>query len=430
MFIKSSSMAHHIPEIMAMDMQNIKLPNKVLLPNGVPLFLVNEGVHEVVRLDILFRGGYAVQSEPLQALFTNRMLREGSSVFNAAAVSRKLDSCGAWMETYSSQNCNHITLYTLCKHLPELLKMLAEIVKNPAFPQKNLDVVRRANKSHFLINSRKVDVVAQRYFEKTIWGREHKFGRLVCAEDYDAINVELLREYYEKVYGSRNCTIFLSGKFDDGAVDKLSDYFGKEQWGTLSAVSIDDCPPLASARGRVNAKVDDTMQSGIKIGTMVMDSSHPDFYTLKYLTVLLGGFFGSRLMTNVRERNGYTYHIEADLSAFGSRNAFSVTSEAANEYVQPLIDEVYNEFRRLHNEPVSAEEMDKLRNCTLGELCREYEGVLAKADVFINTWLSGEPFDGVNNYLDVVRTTSSDDFMRLACQYLIPENMVEVVAGV
>ena len=135
MFIKNSSMAHRIPEIMAMDMQNIKLPNKVLLPNGVPLFLVNEGVHEVVRLDILFRGGYAVQSEPLQALFTNRMLREGSSVFNAAAVSRKLDSCGAWMETYSSQNCNHITLYTLYKHLPELLKMLAEIVKNPAFPQ-------------------------------------------------------------------------------------------------------------------------------------------------------------------------------------------------------------------------------------------------------------------------------------------------------
>ena len=154
------------------------------------------------------------------------------------------------------------------------------------------------------------------------------------------------------------------------------------------------------------------------------------FYTLKYLTVLLGGFFGSRLMTNVRERNGYTYHIEADLSAFGHRNAFSVTSEAANEYVQPLIDEVYNEFRRLHTEPVSSEEMNKLRNCTLGELCREYEGVLAKADVFINTWLSGESFDGVNNYLDVVRTASPDDFMRLACQYLIPGNMVEVVAGV
>ena len=422
-------MAHDIPEIKAMEMQNIKLPQKVQLPNGVPLFLINEGVREVIRLDLLFRGGYAVQSKPLQALFTNRMLREGSRALNAAAVSRKIDSCGAWIETYSSQNCNHITLYTLHRHLPELLKVLDEIVKNPAFPQKNLDVVRRANKSHFLINSRKVDIVAQRYFEKAIWGSDHKFGRLVCAEDYDAINVELLQEYYANVYGSHNCSIFLSGKFDDATVENISEYFGKEQWGASSPVVIPDRPPLSSVRGRVNAKVDDTMQSGIKIGAMTVDSSHPDFYALKYLTVLLGGFFGSRLMTNIRERNGYTYHIEADLTAFGSRNAFSVTSEAANEYVQSLIDEVYNEFRRLQTEPVSADEMEKLRNCTLGELCREYEGVLAKADVFVNTWLSGEPFDGVNRYLDVVRTATPDEFMRLACKYLLPESMVEIVAG-
>ena len=122
-------MTHAIPEIKAMEMQNIKLPQKVQLPNGLPLFLINEGVHEVIRLDMLFKGGYAVQSKPLQALFTNRMLREGSSVLSATDVSRKLDSCGAWIETYSSQNCNHITLYTLRRHLPELLKMLAEIVK-------------------------------------------------------------------------------------------------------------------------------------------------------------------------------------------------------------------------------------------------------------------------------------------------------------
>jgi predicted Zn-dependent peptidase len=280
------------------------------------------------------------------------------------------------------------------------------------------------------VNSRKVDVVAQRHFEKALWGSGHKFGRLLRAEDYDALTPELLREYYENIYGSSNCTIFLSGKFDDAVVEKLSSSFGDEQWGTSSKVEITDLPPLSDVRGRVNVAVDDTMQSGIKIGTMVVDSSHPDFYTLKYLSVLLGGFFGSRLMTNVRERNGYTYHIEADLSAFCKRNAFTVTSECANEYVQPLIDEVYNELRRLHTEPVSAEEMEKLRNCTLGELCREYEGVLAKADVFINTWLSGEPFDGVNSYLDVVRTASADDFMRLSCKYLLPENMIEVVAGV
>ena len=410
-------------------MEDVKLPVRVQLPNGVPLYLISEGVRDVVRFDLLFAGGYAVQNQPLQALFTNRMLREGCSAMGATAFSRSIDSCGAWIETYSTQECNHVTLYSLKRHIGKLLKIISDAVKSPTFPDKRLNVVRAANKAHFQVNSCKVDVVAQRHFEKSLWGENHKFGRLVTAEDYDAITVESLREYYSRVYGSCNCTLFLSGNIDDAIVQTVASFFGEEQWGTSLPVKIDEAPPAASVCGRVNVKVDDTMQSTVKIGTMSLDTSHPDFYALKYMTVLLGGFFGSRLMTNIRERNGYTYHIEADLSAFGKRNALVVTSETSNEYVSPLITEVYNEFSRLQNEPVPLKEMEKLRNCTLGELCREYEGVIAKADIFINTYLSGEPFESVNKYLNVVRTATPEDFMRLAQAHLSPEKMIEVVAG-
>lgn len=422
-------MSAGIPEIRAMEMEDVKLPVKVQLPNGVPLFLINEGVRDVVRLDLLFAGGYAVQNQPLQALFTNRMLREGCSAMGATAFSRSIDSCGAWIETYSTQECNHVTLYSLKRHVGKLLKIISDAVKSPAFSERRLNVVRAANKSHFLVNSCKVDVVAQRHFEKSLWGAEHKFGRLVTVEDYDAITVESLREYYARVYGSCNCSIFLSGNIDDAIVQTVTNYFGEEQWGTSTPVKIDDAPPLGYACGRVDVKVNDTMQSTVKIGSMTLDASHPDFHTLKYMTVLLGGFFGSRLMTNIRERNGYTYHIEADISAFGKRNALVVTSETSNEYVSPLIAEVYNEFTRLQNEPVSLKEMEKLRNCTLGELCREYEGVIAKADIFINTYLSGEPFESVNKYLNVVRMATPEDFMRMAQTHLSPEKMIEIVAG-
>lgn len=418
-----------IPEIRAMEMEDVKLPVRVQLPNGVPLFLINEGVRDVVRLDLLFAGGYAVQNKPLQALFTNRMLREGCSAMGATAFSRSIDSCGAWIETYSTQECNHVTLYSLKRHIGKLLKIISDAVKSPTFPEKRLNVVRAANKSHFQVNSCKVDVVAQRHFEKALWGAEHKFGRLVTLEDYDAITVESLREYFARVYGSCNCSVFLSGNIDDAIVQTVANYFGEEQWGASTPVKIDDAPPIGSDSGRVNIKVGDTMQSTVKIGAMTLDTSHPDFHTLKYMTVLLGGFFGSRLMTNIRERNGYTYHIEADISAFGKRNALVVTSETSNEYVAPLVAEVYNEFRRLQNELVSPKEMEKLRNCTLGELCREYEGVIAKADIFINTYLSGEPFESVNKYLNVVRTATPEDFMRMAQAHLSPEKMIEIVAG-
>ena len=422
-------MAFCIPKIKAMDMDNIKLPELLQLRNGTPLYMINEGEMDVIRFDILFSGGYTVQRQPLQALFTNRMLREGSVGLSSSGVSEVLDSCGAWVEIYSSQNCNHITLYTVKRHFGKLLKTVEEIVKNPAFRSDDLNVVRAANKSHFQVNSHKVDVLAHRHFEKALWGAEHKFGRMLLAEDYDAITVDVLREYYMRVYGSSNCTLFLSGKLDDADISDVSSAFGNEKWGASEKIEIVDTPPSGIVTGRVKVEVDDSLQSAVKVGTMTLPASHPDFYSMKYMTVLLGGFFGSRLMTNIRERHGYTYHIEADLMAHGHRNSFVVSSETANEYVEPLIEETYKEIKRLREELTSKEEMHKLRNCTLGELCREYESVMTKADVFINTWLSGEPFSGVNSYLDVVRTAKAEDFMRLSNEYLHPEKMVEVVVG-
>ena len=119
-----------------MQLEHLALPRKVVMPNGVPLFLL-EGVDKgVVRFDLLFKGGYAVQDKPLLAMFTNRMLREGAGSFSAAEISRSLDYYGAWIDMYSSQNCNHITLYTMSKHFVPLLQVLEDMVKCPQFHKR------------------------------------------------------------------------------------------------------------------------------------------------------------------------------------------------------------------------------------------------------------------------------------------------------
>ena len=145
--------------------------------------------------------------------------------------------------------------------------------------------------------------------------------------------------------------------------------------------------------------------------------------------MLLGGFFGSRLMSNIREDKGYTYHIQAELDAFANKNAFMISTEAANEYIEPLIAEVYGEIERLRNEPVSSEELELVRNYTMGELCREYEGIMAKSEVFINAWLSGDGFDSVNRYIDTVRSVTSEELIDIARNYLDVGAMSEVVVG-
>ena len=427
-----------------MSLESLALPHLVAMPNGVPLYRLSGADKGVVRFDILFKGGYAVQDKPLLAMFTNRMLREGAGVLSAAEISQKLDYYGAWIDMYSSQNSNHITLYTMSKHFVSLLPVLEDMVKHPLFPQENLDTVRRNNRSYFTVNSQKVDVVSQRHFENRLWGDGHPLGHVVEATDYDAITRDDIQEYYNSYYGSCNCTMFIAGSVDDAMLAAIADCFGNDVWGcsnecaateTNGTVKCENGKVEAqialpsSMPGRCSIPVSGTMQSAVKIGFMAMDSSHPDFHKFRFLCVLLGGYFGSRLMSNIREENGYTYHIFAEMDAYGKRNAFMISSEAATEYVEPLIAEVYKELDRLVEEPVSDSEIELVRNYIMGELCREYEGQSAKSEVFINAWLSGVGFDSVNRYIDEIKAVTPADLHRLACEYFKKENMIEIIAG-
>ena len=411
-----------------MNINHLALPVETVMPNGVSLYHLSGGWEAVVRLDILFKGGYSVQEKPLQALFTNRMLREGSAAYSGTEISEKLDYYGAWIDMYSSQECNHITLYALPKHFPALLPVVEDFVKRPTFPQENLDVVCRNNKAHFLVNSRKVDAVAQRHFEKVLWGGEHPLGHIVEPCDYENITRADLLAYFAKVYSSHNCTLFLSGCGDACVTDVVRSCFGSEEWGCAAPVVI-DVPAACAGLGEYKVTMDNVVQSAVKVGCWAPSADNPDIYDFRFLNVLLGGFFGGRLMSNIREENGYTYDIISEIDAYGKDNAFMISSQAAGEYVEPLLREVYREIERLCSEEAPEEEVELVRNYILGELCREYEGVVAKAEVFVNAWLSGESFESVNKYIDSVKKVTPARLREVARKYLVCGNMFEIVVG-
>lgn len=416
------------PKIEPMSLSYLALPVTRVLPNGVSLYHLQGEDKGIVRLDILFKGGYSVQHKPLQALFTNRMLREGSEGCSGAEISRKLDYYGAWIDMYSSQECNHIILYVLAKHFSNLLPVVEDFVKRPLFPQENLDVVRRNNKAHFLISSQKVEVVAQRYFEHSLWGESHALGKILQAEDYDAITRDDLLQYFGEVYSHRNCTLFLTGTQDASVLDAVTAAFGNEEWGVAPQV-VTDMPVPASLVECRKVVMENTLQSAVKVGCFTLPSSHPDFFDLRILNVLLGGYLGSRLMSNIREENGFTYDIISEIDSYGKGNAFMISSQAANEYVTPLLVELYKEIERVRTDEIPLAEVELVRNYIMGELCREFEGAIAKTEVFVNAWLSGDGFDSVNRYIDAVKAVTSQRLQDVARKYLLRENMIEIIAG-
>lgn len=406
------------------------MPERMVLSNGIPLNVLNAGENEVVRIDFLIKGGRWQQVQPLQALFTNRMLREGTRRFTAAEIAERLDYYGAWLELSSASEHAYLTLYSLNKYLPETLDVLESIVKEPIFPEKELGVIIDTNIQQFLVNSSKVDFLAHRGLLKAVFGERHPGGRLVQEEDYHRITPSVLRDFYNRYYHSGNCSIYLSGKVTDECIRKVEQLFGSEPFGTgFRKPEKKEYLPVVSEEKRIFIERPDALQSAVRMGMLSLDRNHPDYLKLRVLVTLFGGYFGSRLMSNIREEKGYTYGISAGVMPYPGQGVLAVNAETANEFVEPLIAEVYHEIDRLQNDLVPAEELSMVQNYMSGEMCRSYESAFSLADAWIFVQISGLRDSYFTDTLDAVKNVTPEEIRELAGKHLCKEKLKEVVSG-
>lgn len=418
------------PQIQDLKQFNIFPPTRMTLPNGVPLSVINAGEQEVVRMDILFAGGRWQQTQKLQALLTNRMLREGSRRYAAADIAEKLDYYGAWLELSSSSEYAYITLYSLNKYFAETLEIVESIIKEPTFPEKELNTVLDANIQQYQVNSSKVDFLAQRSLLKALYGSEHPCGKLVEEEDYKQITPRLLREFYNEYYHSGNCAVFLSGKVTNEIIRRVSSAFGDSPFGNTQQPLLKKEYLISTIpEKRIFTERSDAMQSSVKLGTTTLVRQHPDYLKLRVLMTLFGGYFGSRLMSNIREDKGYTYGISAGIMFYPDSGLMLISTETDNEYVEPLIREVYHEIDRLHHEVVPEAELAMVRNYMLGDMCRNYESPFSLADAWMFIYTSGLDDAFFERSLQAVKEVTSEEIKELANRYLCKEKLKEVIAG-
>ena len=418
------------PKVRDIEHLAVQMPQRFIMPNGVPLNILNSGDNEVVRIDLLIEGGRWHQSQHLQALFTNRMLREGTLRYSALEIAEKLDYYGAWLELSSASEYAYITLYSLNKYLPQTLDVLESIVKEPAFPEKELGVVAENNIQQFIVNSSKVDFLAHRALMKAVYGGQHPCGRLVQKEDYKRITPDVLRKFYDRYYHSRNCTIYVSGKVGDDCVRRIEDLFGREAFGKgFQKPEKTDFIPVSSVDKRIFVEYADVMQSAVRMGMLSLERCHPDYLKARVMVTLFGGYFGSRLMSNIREEKGYTYGISAGIAPYPGQGILVINTETANEFVEPLVREVYHEIDRLQNDPVPEDELFMVKNYMLGEMCRSYESAFSLADAWMFVQVSGFGDTHFEDALNTIKNITPEEIRELAGRYLCKEKLKEVISG-
>lgn len=418
------------PPIRKISEFGIASPVRQTMKNGIPLNVINAGTEDVVRLDILIGCGLCNQEQPLQAMFTNRMLREGTDGMTSSQIAGQLDYYGAWLELSSSMNYSFISLYSLNKYFERTMAVVAGMVKAPTFPQKELSVVLDMNKQHFLVNNSRVEVIARKQLKLALFGPQHPFGRYASVEDYDRITPEVLRAFYQKYYHSGNCSMYVSGKITPEIIRCIEHNLGDEPWGQVAERQRNEfVEPMPIGQKRVFVERKDALQSSLRMGCFMINRKHPDFLKARIMVTLFGGYFGSRLMSNIREDKGYTYGIGAGIVSYPDIGVLTISTEAANEYIQPIIAEVYKEMDKMCNDLVPQEELDMVKNYMLGDLCRSYEGPFSLSDAWIYIETAGLDNRFFIHSLDAIRNITTEEIRWLARKYFCKENLIEVVVG-
>lgn len=399
------------------------------LRNNIPVYSINAGTQDLIKVEFLFSAGMYQQQLPLQAATVNAMLEEGTSKMTAAQIADAVDYYGAFLETGVSQDHASVTLYTLNKHLKATLPVVEQIIKDSTFPQHELDTHLQNKKQKFLVNSQKVATLARKRFSELIFGEKHPYGVNVKETDFDVISQGLLKDFYSKFYRANNCKIIVAGKVNDDVFSLLDDHFGANDWISANELSV-PATTVSSAKEREQLIYkEDALQSAIRIGKVMFNKTHVDFQPFQVLNTVYGGYFGSRLMSNIREDKGYTYGIGSGLASLQNSGYFFISTEVGVDVCKNAIKEIYFEMDRLREELVPEGELELVKNYLLGTFLRSVDGPFAMADKFKGILEYGLGYDYFDRYIATIKSISASDIRDLANAYFDKRSMIELVVG-
>jgi predicted Zn-dependent peptidase len=399
------------------------------LKNNIPVYSINAGTQEIIKIEFLFSAGMYQQELPLQAATVNSMLEEGTIRMTAAQIADAVDYYGAFLETGVSQDSASVVLYTLSKHLKATLPVVEEVIKRSAFPEAELKTLLTNKKQKFFVNNQKVANLARKHFSELIFGEKHPYGINVKESDFEIINRSHLDNFYKRYYRSANCKVILAGKIPEEIYDLLDDYFGGTDWaGTEPEQRSTIAITTTSLRENLIFR-EDALQSAIRIGKILFNKTHPDFQALQVLNTVFGGYFGSRLMSNIREDKGYTYGIGSGLASLQKSGYFFISTEVGVEVCKNAVSEIYFEMERLRKELITAEELELVRNYLLGTFLRSVDGPFAMADRFKGIMEYGLSYDYFDQYIATIKRVSASQLRDLAITYFDRDSMTELVVG-
>jgi len=416
-----------VPEFRGIDELTLIKPQETQIDNGCKIFLFNSGEQDIVRLEWIFNNLNFKAAKPLLNVAVNTLLAEGTATRTAAQIADEIDFYGAFLQVEYGADHSQVTLYTLNKHLAFTLPIIKDLLVDSVFPEKELQTYIRNQQQKLQVSLQKNDVVCRRNFNKALYPNSI-YGFSAQAEDFAQLNQADLKLHFQQQYQPANCTLVVAGKVDESTLNIISEEFTNWQnriTADFTRPEVEKAPPEF-----IYTEKPEALQSAIRIGCATINRTHPDFPGLQVLNTVLGGYFGSRLMANIREDKGYTYGIGSAIASLKKTGTFFIATEVGTEVCQAALQEIEKEINLLKTVLIADNELSLVRNFMMGSLLGSLENVFSHADKFKNLYFSGMDYDYYEFYTKTVQQITPQQLKDLANQYLNWESFTKVIVGI
>lgn len=399
-------------------------PTIQVIGSDTTLYWMKNVLDETVRIEFHFNAG-TIRSKAKIAGFVNSLLFSGTNSKTSVQINEELDSLGAFIDQEIGQETAIVSVYCLRRNINKVTEIVVDAIQNASFPQDEVEDLIREKRQQFLVGSEKVSMLARRKFQQLLFANSEDYSRQITLEDYDNIHRDTLIEFHQEYYlkGLRKVIVVskLEEEYIQELISKISPWISKE--------NPDFENHFINIEGLIHVEKADAVQTAIRIGMPLFNKTNPDFIDFQILQTILGDYFGSRLMSNIREDKGYTYGIGTGVSESNHTGYFIIATEVGKEFVEPTLKEIQFEIDRLKNEEIPAEELSLVKNYLLGQLLKSADGPNAMLDLFMSVQLHSLDFAYFERVIQRINSITAQELQVIANKYLDWNKFTIVTAG-
>ena len=407
----------------SIDSFKINTSEQFILKSGIPVFFYNHNDLKLVKF-IILNNFNPFENDLCVNYFVKKMLLEGCEKHNHTEIADIIDFYGADINITATPDANIISFTVLKEYCNYIFELLCDILKEPLFNEDRLEYIKNKKIQELKIENTKNKTIAYKTFKKELFGNRN-YGYSLNEEDIKKVKVYDLKNNFSQFW-LKNTQMFITGDIDENLLKNIdknitdnlnfsNDNFFNNKIESVNSSKI------------ININKQDSEQVSMCLGHILINDEN---YQKLWCTIaFLGGYFGSRLMKNIREKNGYTYGISAQIVSHRYAKYLLIKTSAKKEFKEAIIKEIKKEITLLQNEKISEEELNGFKQYFLGSMLATFSNVFSDMVHSVTVKMSSLEEDYYQKLFETIKNISGEEINHIAKKYLNPDKFVQVFVG-